>query len=77
MDSGEQATGTRDEHYNLISVLYHALHGAENCETYMFDAETTGRGELAAFSGKHRRCTRRWLSRRKGIWASVVPTRGR
>jgi hypothetical protein len=43
----------------------------------MFDAETTGRGELAAFSGKHRRCTRRWLSRRKGIWASVVPTRGR
>jgi hypothetical protein len=49
MDSGEQATGTRDEHYNLISVLYHALHGAENCETYMFDAETTGRGELVAF----------------------------
>src|SRR5918997_4782953 len=28
-------------------------------------------------SGKHKRCTRRWLSRRKGIWASVVPTRGR
>jgi hypothetical protein len=25
MDSGEQTTGTRDEHYNLISVLYHAL----------------------------------------------------
>jgi hypothetical protein len=49
MDSGEQATGTRDEHYNLISVLYHALDGAENCEAYMFDAETTGRGELAAF----------------------------
>ena len=49
MDPGEQITGTRDEHYNLISVLYHALHGAENCETYMFDAETTGRGELAAF----------------------------
>ena len=49
MEPGEQATGTRDEHYNLISVLYHALHGAENCETYMFDAETTGRGELVAF----------------------------
>src|SRR5918998_6677420 len=28
MDPGEQTTGTRDEHYNLISVLYHALHGA-------------------------------------------------
>jgi hypothetical protein len=33
MDPGEQTTGTRDEHYNLVSVLYHALHAAENCET--------------------------------------------
>ena len=24
MDYGERTTGTRDEHYNLISVLYHA-----------------------------------------------------
>ena len=49
MDPGEQATGTRDEHYNLISVLYHALHGAENCAIYMADAEAADRGELAAF----------------------------
>jgi hypothetical protein len=49
MDPGEQTTGTRDEHYNLISVLYHALHGAENCETYVADAEAADRGELAAF----------------------------
>jgi hypothetical protein len=49
MDSGEQITGTRDEHYNLISVLYHALHGAENCEIYAADAEAAGRAELAAF----------------------------
>ncbi len=49
MDPGEQATGTRDEHYNLISVLYHALHGAENCEIYMADAEAADRGELVAF----------------------------
>ena len=49
MDPGEQSTGTRDEHYNLISVLYHALHGAENCAIYMADAEAADRGELAAF----------------------------
>jgi hypothetical protein len=49
MDPGEQATGTRDEHYNLISVLYHALHGAESCEIYMADAEATKRDDLAAF----------------------------
>ena len=49
MDPGEQTTGTRDEHYNLISVLYHALHGAENCNTYALDAEAAGEVELADF----------------------------
>ena len=49
MDFGEQTTGTRDEHYNLISVLYHALHGAENCETYALDAEAAGRDDLVTF----------------------------
>jgi hypothetical protein len=39
----EHTTGTRDEHYALISALYHALHGAENCNTYALDAEAGGR----------------------------------
>ena len=49
MDFGERTTGTRDEHYNLISVLYHALHGAENCDRYASDAEIAGVERLAAF----------------------------
>jgi hypothetical protein len=49
MDPGEHITGTRDEQYNLISVLYHALHGAENCEMYAIDAEAAGEIELADF----------------------------
>ena len=49
MDYGEQTTGSRDEHYNLVSVLYHALHGAENCDRYAADAEVTGDEQLAAF----------------------------
>src|ERR687898_623513 len=49
MDFGERTTGTRDEHYNLISVLYHALHGAENCDRYASDAEISGDEHLAAF----------------------------
>ncbi len=48
-DPGEQTTGTRDEHYNLVSVLYHALHGAENCETYALDAAAAGRADIAGF----------------------------
>jgi hypothetical protein len=48
-DYGERTTGTRDEHYNLISVLYHALHGADNCDHYAIDAEASGDERLGAF----------------------------
>jgi hypothetical protein len=34
-----QQTGTQNETYNVISILYHALQGAENCQTYLQDAE--------------------------------------
>jgi len=34
-----QSTGTRNETYDVISVMYHALQGAENCQTYMLDAK--------------------------------------
>lgn len=49
MDYGKMTTGTRDEHYNLVSVLYHALHGADNCDHYALDAEAAGDERLAAF----------------------------
>lgn len=32
-------TGTRDVTYDLTAVLYHALQGVENCQTYMADAQ--------------------------------------
>ncbi len=40
MDAGERSTGTRDEHYDLVSVLYHALQGADACDRYALDVET-------------------------------------
>ena len=49
MDEGQKTTGTRDEHYDLVSVLYHALQGAESCDKYASDAEAAGEAELAAF----------------------------
>lgn len=52
MDPGEQTTRTRDEHYDLVSVLYHALHGAENCDLY---AGVAGDERLAASSARSRR----------------------
>jgi hypothetical protein len=49
MDPGEQTTGTRDEHYDLVSVLYHALQGADTCNVYALDAEAAGDERLATF----------------------------
>jgi hypothetical protein len=43
------ATNTRDQHYDLISVLYHALEGAQTCAQYAADAGNVGDQELAQF----------------------------
>ena len=40
-------TGTKDKNYNLTSVLYHALQGGENYDSYISDAE--GDDELVQF----------------------------
>jgi len=48
-DYGERTTGTRDEHYNLVSVLYHALNGANTCDHYAMDAQAAGDERLAGF----------------------------
>lgn len=42
-------TGTRDVTYNLISILYHALQGAETEDMYIRDAEQDGDQDLAQF----------------------------
>lgn len=48
-DYGERTTGTRDEHYNLVSALYHALNAADTCNHYAIDAQAAGDERLAAF----------------------------
>ncbi|WP_174842743.1 hypothetical protein [Sphingomonas sp. ID1715] len=45
---GSGQTGTRDTTYDLTAVLYHALQGVENCETYQQDAQS-GDQQLAQF----------------------------
>jgi hypothetical protein len=45
---------TNGEHYNLISVLNHALHGADNRDHYARDAESAYEQWLTS-SGKLKR----------------------
>jgi rubrerythrin len=49
MSTGDRVTGVRDEHYNLVSILYHALQGAETYDTYIRNAEGADDQELAQF----------------------------
>ena len=46
---GLEETGERDESYNLVSVLYHALQGAETYTQYVADAERAGDDDLVEF----------------------------
>ena len=45
----ETNTGTGDRTYDLVSVLYHALQGAQAIAQYVEDARAVGDHELAAF----------------------------
>ncbi len=73
MDRGERTTGTRDEHYNLVSVLYHALHGAENSDRYAADAEAAGDERLAAFFRETQAMHTRVAERAKGLLGILEP----
>ena len=42
-------THTPNPHYDLVSVLYHALEGAQTTDIYVKDAEQEGDKELAQF----------------------------
>jgi hypothetical protein len=44
-----ESTGTRDTTYDLISLTYHALQGAETFQTYEQDAERSGDRDAASF----------------------------
>jgi rubrerythrin len=49
MAQASKATGTADPTYDVISILYHALQGAETYTKYAQDAERAGDRELAQF----------------------------
>ena len=42
-------TGTNDPTYDLVSVIYHSLQGAETYEIFVADADEAGDRELAGF----------------------------
>lgn len=48
-DNSQGNTGTRDVTYDLMSVVYHALQGAETTAMYIDDAKQEGNEEAERF----------------------------
>jgi len=69
-------TGTRDEHYNLISTLYHLLKGASTAEQFIRDAEQAGDPELAQFFRDWQEEQRHLAERAKNLLGTRVAARG-
>ncbi len=65
--SSSEDTGTRDVAYNLVSILYHALQGAEVYDQYIRDAEQQGNQDLAQFFRDTKEEDRRRADRAKQL----------
>lgn len=63
----KQITGTANTTYNLVSIIYHALQGAETYDMYVSDAERAGDNELADFFREVRDEERRRSDRGKQL----------
>jgi hypothetical protein len=65
--SSTETTGTRDVTYDLISVIYHALQGAETYQMYEQDAQQAGDQEAAALFHEAHQSSRQWADRAKSL----------
>ena len=65
--AAEQATGTRDDTYDLVSVLSHALQGAETARHSIQDAEQAGDQELVQFFREAQNWQRHLASQAKAV----------
>lgn len=52
MSGANQTTGASDPTYDLVSVLYHALDGAQTYDKYIQDAQQSGDQQLVQFFQK-------------------------
>lgn len=77
MTEGRERTGTRDITYDLVSILYHALQGAETYDRYVEDAIDSSDYEIARFFREVQEEERRRADRAKAILAKVLADRAR
>ena len=75
MATQQRSSGPRDATYNLVSILYHALQGAETYREYVRDAERDGDQELAQFCREVQQEERRRAERAQQLLAQRLGPR--
>jgi rubrerythrin len=68
-------TGMTDVTYNLVSILYHALQGAETYDQYISDAEQRNDKDLAQFFRDTKEENQRRADRAKQLLAQRLVKR--
>ena len=76
-DTDKIRTGTKDTSYDLVSVLYHALQGAENYDIYAQDAEQRGMQDEAKFFKDLKQQEINRADRAKGLLAKHLQQEGK
>lgn len=67
LEGRSESSVVPDKDYNLVSVLYHALQGAETYAQYVQDAQRQGDQELASFFSEVRQEELRLAERAKHL----------
>lgn len=68
--TGQSGSETSDSVYGVVSVLYHALQGADTYEKYIEDARASGDDELMSFFEQCHEEENRRAARAKSLLAS-------
>ena len=71
MEQSKGNTGTRDVTFDLVSIMYHALQGAETIEMYVDDADQDNE-ELAEFFSETKDDYQRIADRAKELFFMEV-----
>ncbi|HLJ80710.1 MAG TPA: hypothetical protein VKT52_04420 [Ktedonobacterales bacterium] len=69
---GSQQTGTQNDVYDLVSVLYHALEGAQTNGQYCQDARQSGNRDLEQFFLQCQQEDRQRADRAKQLLGRIV-----
>jgi hypothetical protein len=70
--TAEHKTGVKDEVYNVVSVLYHALQGGETSMQYLQDAQGAGDQRLMQFFQEVQECHQHLATRAKEVLAQYL-----